>query len=455
MTNLTTEELLATLNAPLPASKEAEEGMISCLFFNPNWCEQAPPAEQFYHPSRRLIYSTIINQFNKGLPVDVMAITHVFREMGKLDEVGGPHYISDLYSFAILQSHFSYYSEILKRNYQFRCMIHACAAGIHAIRRFNESEDVSAMDILGGVQKAVNEAILDDGSPDVEFRPLPDIIHAVVDQMEDRAKNPGRIPGVSTGFLKLDEYSGGLEDGTLTVIAAKPSEGKSALCRQIVENACLNDHLCDIFTVEMTDIQEVTRLLCSQAGVDAQNMKLGMLTRGEQLSLTAKMAKVAQWNLRVIDSANLTIEKICRAVIRRSKQRKPGQKYIVVIDYIQICSTAENTANREREVAHITKTAKQCAKATGACFLMPSQLNDANEARESRAIEQDADNFWMIVDVEDKEPKKPWQKKKEDEPTDDRDLFLKKTRNGQRRKRVPLRANMRYFRFEPRGTEES
>ena len=144
MTDLTTEELLATLNAPLPASKEAEEGMISCLFFNPNWCEQAPPAEQFYHPSRRLIYATIINQFNKGLPVDVMAITHVLREMGKLDEIGGPHYISELYSFAILQSHFSYYSEILKRNYQFRCMIHACAAGIHAIRRFNESEDVSA-----------------------------------------------------------------------------------------------------------------------------------------------------------------------------------------------------------------------------------------------------------------------------------------------------------------------
>ena len=453
---MTTEELLATLNAPLPASKEAEEGLISCLFFNPNWCDEAPPAEQFYHPSRRTIYSFILDQYSRGKPVDAASVTHLLRQNGELESIGGPAYVTDLACMPVIPSHFSYFSEILKRNFQFRTMIHACASGIHAIRRFNESEDVSAADILGWVQRAVNEAIVEDGSPDVEFRPLPDIINAVVDQMEERARNPGRIPGISTGFLKLDEYSGGLEDGTLTVIAAKPSEGKSAICRQMVENACLNGHLCDIFTVEMTDVQEVTRLLCSQAGVDAQNMKLGMLTRGEQMSLSAKMGKVAQWNLRVIDSANLTIEKICRAVIKRSRQRKPGQKYIVVVDYIQICSTAENTANREREVAHITKTAKQCAKATGACFLMPSQLNDMNEARESGAIEQDADNFWMIVEPESKEaPKKAWQKKEEKEPNDDRDLFLKKTRNGQRRKRVPLKSNMRYFRFEPRGTEES
>lgn len=451
---MTTEELLATINQPLPSSKEAEESLIGCLFFNPSLCDSAPAPDQFFHPHRRLIYSTILHQFAQGRPVDSIAISHVLRESGKLDMVGGPAYLSELASFIPISSHFPYYRDVLKRNFQFRSMIHACASGIHAVRLWNESDGVSATDTLQNVIKAVNEALNDDGSPDLEYRPIGEIVNAVIDGIEERSKNPGKIPGVSTGFKKLDEYSGGLEDGTLTVIAAKPSEGKSALCRQIIENACLDGHACDIFTIEMTDEQEVSRLICSQAGVNSQNMKLGMLTRGEQASIASKLPRIAKWDLRVIDASNHTIERICRSVVRRSRTLKKGQKLLVVVDYIQICLTSENSPNREREVAHITKTAKQCAKATGARFIMPSQLNDLNEARESRAIEQDADNFWMIIEPEDDEqPKKSWQRKEPKKESEDRDLFLKKTRNGIRRKRVPLRSNLQCFRFEPKGSE--
>lgn len=449
---MTTEELLASFTkAELPWSEEAESALVSIIFNSPQKIEDCPPPDAFFHVHNRLFISTFHAMFHSGKPISLPSVTHELREMGKLDWVGGPSRLSDFYTAFVGVSNFDYFCGIVREKYQLRTMIAALASSIGSLLRFNDSEGVSATDTLQNVIKAVNEAVNDDGSPDLPFRPIGEILASVIDGIEERSRNPGRIPGISTGFKRLDEYSGGLEAGTLTVIAAKPSEGKSALCRQIIENACLEGHACDIFTIEMTDEQEVSRLICSQSGVNSQNMKLGMLTRGEQASIASKLPRIAKWDLRVIDASNHTIERICRSVVRRSRTLKKGQKLLVVVDYIQICLTSENSPNREREVAHITKTAKQCAKATGARFIMPSQLNDLNEARESRAIEQDADNFWMIIEPESEDqPKKSWQKKEPKQESEDRDLFLKKTRNGIRRKRVPLRSNLQCFRFEPK-----
>lgn len=446
---MTTEELLATINQPLPSSKEAEESLIGCLFFNPSLCDSAPAPDQFYHPHRRLIYSTILHQFAQGRPVDSIAISHVLRESGKLDMVGGPSYLSELASFIPIQSHFPYYRDVLKRNFQFRSMIHACASGIHAVRLWNESDGVSATDTLQNVIKAVNEALNDDGSPDLESHDLKTLIQDVMDECSEAASSGRRFHGISTGIEEFDLIMGGLEKGCLTVIAAESSDGKSSLGRQILESAAIEGHHVVDYTYEMMPKSEARRVLCSQGRVDAGNLKRGMLTREEQLNLMVAVKRSSTWDFHVVDVAGKTIEQICRDISRRARKLPEGKRIVAMIDYIQLCQTAADSLSREREIAHITSTAKQCAKLTGAHIIMPSQVNKDGDVRESMAIEQDADNLIKIKKVTQKEKKPSWKKgEDEDKPNFERDIFFHKVRDGERYKTVKSRLTGQYFRFE-------
>lgn len=456
-----TEELLASLNKPLPFSDDDERGLLCCILQRPNLIEEAPPPEQMYHEANRVILATLLTMRGLGMPIDdPISITRMLRESKNLDLVGGAASLSELFSLYALPSHWPHYLKVVREKFQFRQMIGALAASIAHLQAFTGVDGASAADALEHCQKLVCEAINDDGSSEIDYTPIPQLLMQVVDQVEERAANPGKIPGVSTGFSKLDEFTGGLEPGTLTVIAGKPSDGKSILARQLCEHACLNDHAASIFSMEMTDVQECSRLLCSQASVDASNLKLGMLTRGEMESIQAKIPRISKWDIQIKDAANATIETICRDIARRSKKLKPGQRLVVEIDYVQICKTSSaDTKNREQEVSYIAKTAKLCAKMTGAAIIFPCQLNKQGDARESEAIEQHADNFWVIQDHEEEEvgSKKPWEKAKEKEkyPEHDfADLFLKKVRNGVRRVKVNFRRVGRLFRFEPHTHEK-
>jgi len=446
---LSTEELLASLNKPLPYSDDDEKGLLSCILQRPSLIDEAPPPEQCYHEANRVILATLLTMRGLGMPLDdPISLTRMLREAKKLDIVGGPAGISELFTFVPIPSHWPHYLKIVREKFQFRQMIGALAAGIAHLQAFTGVEGASATDALEHCQKLVCEAVNDTGEPDLACRPIGELLNEVVDGIEERCANPGRIPGISTGFAGLDKHLGGMEPGRLTVIAGESSDGKSCLARQLVESACLNNHVGVIFTYEMRDSEEAGRILCAQAGVDSGNLKHGMLTRGEQMSIAAKMPRIAKWPISIVDAAGKTIEQICRDIARRSKKLQPGQKLVASIDYIQLCLTSKTNSNREREVAHITATAKQCAKMTGAHIIMPSQLNEDGKVRESRAIEQDSDNL-IIIQKPVEKSKGAWQKKSEDaELNFQRELFIKKNRNGERLKIVKVVLNGRFFRFD-------
>lgn len=190
-------------------------------------------------------------------------------------------------------------------------------------------------------------------------------------------------------------------------------------------------------------------MLCSQGRIDAKSLKMGLLTRGEQMALHVQVKKISAWDMHIVDAAGKTIEQICRDIARRSKKLPPGKKLVALIDYIQLCKTSAKTNNREREVAHITATAKQCAKLTGAHIIMPSQQNKEGDVRESMAVEQDCDNLIQILKIADTSKKKAWEKAKEaDEPNNNRKIFFKKLRDGERYTYVLMELVGRFFRFE-------
>jgi len=193
-------------------------------------------------------------------------------------------------------------------------------------------------------------------------------------------------------------------------------------------------------------------MFCSQGSIDSMNLKRGLLTRAEVDMFARTQKTILGWNIAVVDVAGFTIEQICRDIARRSKRLKDGKKMLVSIDYIQLAltSTSANGGNRERQVAHITATAKQCAKMTKAHIIMPSQVNDDGKVRESRAIKNDSDNMIFIEKLTKPKSDAPAWKKKEAEPEEvdnRRNLYLDKVRDGEPKKRIPIIFEGKHFRF--------
>jgi len=452
----TTEELLASLNKPLPYDDSTEQAVLSCLLQRPSLCDEAPHAEICYHEANRIILTTIVGLFAAGKPIDQISLTHALRNANKLDIVGGPAFISELYTLVPTTSHYQYYLTILRDKFAFRQMIGALAAGIAHLQAFTGVEGVSATDAIQHVTKLVCEAVNDDGSSELEYKPTKELVVQVLEDSQAMAETGRKIPGLSTGISAIDAIMGGLEGGCLTVVSAESSDGKSSLCRQMLEAVCEEGHCAVDYTYEMLPSSEARRMLCSQGKIDSKNLKMGLLTKGEQMALGVQVRKISAWDMHIVDVAGKTIEQICRDIARRSKKLPAGKKLVALIDYIQLCKTAAKTNSREREVAHITATAKQCAKLTGAHIIMPSQVNTLGEVRESMSIEQDCDNLIQIKKIEETSKKPAWKKDKEaDEPNNNRKIFFKKLRDGERYTYVLMELVGRFFRFEVMRQPES
>lgn len=451
---ISTEELLASLNRALPCSDEAEKGVISCLLQRSELLNEAPSPAAFYHDANKTVYEKMHELAAKAKPFDTITLTHYLREQNLLDKAGGAAALSDLFTFVPIPAHFAHYRKIVMEKFTLREVIRASALNIHqAYEHGKEQTDEDVTVVLDEAARRIQDArevSAMEESAELPETPISELVLQVLEESEAQAHTGRQISGLSTGIEQIDAIMGGLEAGCLTVVSAESSDGKSSLCRQMLESVAMDENYAVAYTYEMMPRTETRRILCSQARIDAKNLKMGMLTNGEQMALTVHAKKVMKWNFSIIDVAGKTIEQICRDITRRSRKLPPGKKIVALIDYIQLCLTAVgDKKNREREVAHITATAKQCAKRTGAHIIMPSQVNEDGKVRESRAIEQDSDTLIEIKKRKPKAKKQAWKQAAEDEePNNIRDVFFKKVRDGERYKTVTMELMGRFFRFE-------
>jgi replicative DNA helicase len=239
----------------------------------------------------------------------------------------------------------------------------------------------------------------------------------------------GKLPGLSTGFAKLDEKTGGLRKGEFWVIGAKTSMGKSVMMLQIAQGAINEGKKVAIFTLEMGADEVIGRMISC-----GNSIPIGEITQPRHVSKMnidkiRKAAKdIAQTSLMICDSADLTIDAIsghCQRI-----QETSGLD-LVVIDYLQLISTPKTRGqSREQEVAGISRACKQLAKRLKCPVLTATQLNEAGQSRESRAIEHDADCVFFII-------------------TDDNgaNLHIWKARNSKRGELIPVTLQGDYQRF--------
>jgi len=450
---MTTEELLTTFNRALPFSDESEKGIISCLLQRPELINECPSPATIYSATTRTVYECILGLAAHGRPFDPVTLTYALREQKTLDTIGGASAIMELFDFVPIPAHFRFYRKIVMDKFALREIIRAAALTMHESFEHGGKDQSEVEGLFDEAQRRIQDArevSAMEESAELPFTPIKELVMQVIDDADEMVTSGKKMRGVSTGITAVDEIMGGLEPGCLTVIAAESSDGKSSLCRQMLEDVAIEGHQAVDYTYEMMPKAEAKRILCSQGRIDAQSLKVGILTRGEQMALMAQAQKVGSWNMSIVDVAGKTIEQICRDITRRSRKLPAGKRLVAMIDYIQLCKTgAMDKKNREREVAHITATAKQCAKMTGAHIIMPSQQNKDGDVRESMAIEQDADTLIQIQKVKPAGKQAAWkQETKDEEPNNTRRIFFKKVRDGERYTHVTMELVGRHYRFE-------
>jgi replicative DNA helicase len=444
----------------LPASEDGEKGVICSLLLSPrevaDICVLSLRPDAFYIPAHRTIYGLILEFGDKSKPIDFVSLKQALKDRNQLEDIGGPEYLSALFSFVPTAANAGYYIEIVREKYILRRLIVACNKLSNQC--YDSQEDI--------------EPLLDDAEKEIfaitgehvntEIVATKDLVMAAIEQIERLYENRGSVTGLPTGFVELDRMTSGLHPAEMIVIAARPSMGKTALAMNIAEHVAMNvGKAVAVFSLEMSSQQLVQRLLCSRAKVDLQRVRNGFLSERDFPNLTAAAAKLAAAKMFIDDTPGLSIIEL-RAKARRMKSQYDIQ--LIVIDYLQLLRSTSRRAqdNRQLEISEISGGIKALAKELNLPIIVIAQLNRQpdtrakeggrprlSDLRESGSIEQDADVVGLLVRPEYYETDEDTRQEKAGEA----ELIIAKQRNGPTGD-VSLTFLKEYTRFESRAREQ-
>jgi replicative DNA helicase len=443
----------------LPSSEDGEKGVLCSLLLSPrevaDLCVLSLRPDAFYIPAHQTIYSLILDFGDKSKPIDFVSLKQALKDRNQIEEIGGPEYLSALYSFVPTAANAGYYIEIVREKYVLRRLIIACNRLSNQC--YDPQEDI--------------EPLLDDAEREIfaitgehvntEIVATKDLVMAAIEQIEKLYENRGSVTGLPTGFVELDRMTSGLHPAEMVVIAARPSMGKTALAMNVAEHVAMNvGKPVAVFSLEMSSQQLVQRLLCSRAKVDLQRVRNGFLSERDFPNLTAAAAKLAAAKMFIDDTPGLSITEL-RAKARRMKSQQDIQ--LIVIDYLQLLRSTSRRAqdNRQLEISEISGGIKALAKELNLPIIVIAQLNRQpdtrakeggrprlSDLRESGSIEQDADVVGLLVRPEYYETDEDAKQEKAGEA----ELIIAKQRNGPTGD-VPLTFLKEYTRFESRARE--
>jgi replicative DNA helicase len=440
---------------PLPASLDAEKGVLSSILLSPKdtlttAIEKGINDQHFHHPAHGTIYTVLEDLWKKNSPIDLITVTQTLADRNLLEQVGGPAFLAGLQTFLPTATNAEYYIDIMREKHLLRRMIAVCTAS--AARCYDEQGDVKAL--IDDVEKEVFTVAEDRVRGD-----LPDIkehINAAIDSIEKLYQNKGEVTGVPTGFKVLDNMTSGMHPSEMIVIAARPSMGKTALAMNIAEHVAVDKNIpVAVFSLEMSAQQLVQRLLCSRARVNLQSIRTGLLPKNAHQSLFKVSGEFGQSKMLIDDTAGLSINEL------RAKSRRLMDKHglgLIVIDYLQLLKSPSKRGqeNRQIEIAEISGGIKALAKELSIPIIVLAQLNRKSEdrgdgkprisdLRESGSIEQDADVVGLLY-------RSAYYAKDDEEKSEkggEAELIIAKQRNGPTGE-VPLTFLSEFTRFETR-----
>ena len=380
----------------LPSSPEAERSILGAILLDNSLCNQAIELirrEDLFLDSHRRIYDKMIALTERGSPIDLITLGDELRRASEFEQVGGATYISSLIDGVPRTDTIEHYAKIVKAKAVLRRMIGACHQIISTC--LDEEDDTDT--IVDRAEHAIFQIAEDRIRQGFQF--VGDIAQRRLEQIEQMAGRPEMITGVPTGFTDFDQMTAGLQRQDLIIIAARPSQGKTGLALNVAQNAARQGYVVGIFSLEMSSEQLVSRLLCSEARVDAHRLRTGYLNREEWAKLADGLRRICGMQIFLDDTPGQSVLEM-RAKTRRLKAEHGLD--MLIIDYLQLMSGHGRTESRQQEVSQISRELKGLAKELDVPVIALSQLSRAPEMRsdhrpqlsdlrESGSIEQDAD----------------------------------------------------------------
>lgn len=354
--------------------------------------------DAFYDKKHQEIYAAIYTLFQNSEPTDLLTVSQQLRKDGKLDLVGGDFYLINLTQKVASSAHIEYHARIILQKYIQRKLISISSDIIETA--YDETVDVfDLLDLAEGKLFEVTQGNLKKGSEDAG-----DLVKQALKKIQDISNQEG-MSGLETGFSKLDALTSGWQPSDLIIIAARPGMGKTAFVISMAKNMAIDfGHPVALFSLEMSSVQLITRMISSETGLTSEKLRKGNLEPHEWEQLNVKVKKLSDAPIFIDDTPSLSIFDL-RAKARRLVSQH-GVK-IIVVDYLQLMtaggSAGKGGGNREQEISTISRNLKALAKELAVPVIALSQLSRAVETRggskrpllsdlrESGAIEQDAD----------------------------------------------------------------
>ena len=386
-----------------PQAPELEEAVLGALMIEKDaysLVSEILRPESFYEHRHQLIYSAITDLAVNQKPVDILTVKEQLAKRGDLEEVGGPFYITQLSSKVASSAHIEYHARIIAQKALARELI-TFTSNVQS-KAFDETLDVD--DLMQEAEGRLFEISQQNMKKD--YTQINPVIAEAYQLIQIAAARTDGLSGLESGFTKLDKMTSGWQRSDLIIIAARPAMGKTAFVLSMAKNIAVNyRNPVAVFSLEMSNVQLVNRLIASETELSAEKLKTGRLTDEEWQQLHSRIKALVEAPILVDDTPALSIFEL-RAKCRRLKQ-KYGIK-VLIIDYLQLMTAgADMRGNREQEVSLISRQLKIIAKELSIPVMALSQLNRGVESRpdkkpmlsdlrESGSIEQDADMVMFI-----------------------------------------------------------
>ena len=391
--------------APVPANAsvppqnlEAEESVLGAMMISPGAIgavSEIVDASDFYRESHAKVYRAALALYAKGEPVDAITLTDMLEERSELEDVGGRVRLHELAALVPASANAAHYARIVHETATLRGLIRAGGE----IARLGWDRPGETHDLVDQAEQIVFD--LSQQRVTGEFTHIDQLLKESFERITALYEAGADVTGTPSGYRDLDRLTSGFQPGNLIIVAARPSMGKSALALCMAANIALRHGVpVGLFTLEMSKEEVTQRLMCSEAKVESQRLRNGKLAPDDWPRLTAACDKLAKAPIYVDDTGSINMMEI-RSKARRLKSRHPDLG-LIVVDYLQLMSSAGNAENRVQEVSQISRSLKILARDLDVPILALSQLSRAveqrtdkrpllSDLRESGSLEQDAD----------------------------------------------------------------
>ena len=414
-----------------PHNLEAERSVLGAILLDERHlatllADERLRPEHFYREAHEAVFAAMLALHERGSAIDHLTVAEVLRQHGKLDQVGGVGVVEELYGWVPAAGHAGSYGRIVRENAQLRALQRA-AFEIQAL--IAERSD-GAPELIERAERLV--FALGAGESATRQRRLEDAVSEEIDRLERASRAERALPGLTTGIPDLDDLLGGLQNGRLYVLAARPGMGKSLLALQLARYAATVEGARALFaSLEMSDGETAQRHLAALSGVDPERLHLGRV-RAEDWTPLLKAANDTQGTaMHLLDDGDLSLTRL-RAVARHLAIRR-GRLGLVVVDYLQLMRVERPTGSRVEDVSELSRGLKRLARELDCPVIAVSQLSRAVEQRpdkrpvladlrESGQIEADADCVLMLYrdDYYDRDSERPGEI----------DIIIRKNRQG-------------------------